>query len=378
MAETSAAIVTNSTITPRQTVSRPLRIGPLELELPVIQAALSGYSDWPMRAVARQLGAPYTICEVMLDTFVASLRQRERTRRFLMVTDEDRPAGAQLMGADPAEFPGAARRLVDAGFDVIDINFGCPVKKVLGRCRGGFHLGQPEVALEIVRRVRDAVPVDVPVTVKMRRGVDDSETSRERFFTILEGAFESGIAAVTIHGRTVEQRYNGPSRWSFLKEVCELWPDRTILGSGDLFSAEDCVRMIRETGVHGVTAARGAIGNPWIFQQCRELLAGRPLPPAPSVHEQGDVLRRHFECADQVYPSGRAYRQMRKFGLRYADWHPEGDQVRADFIKVQDNDAWLAVLDRWYATDQPGLYPENPGRPKPPARTLSPARDKTA
>ena len=346
-----------------------LRIGPLRLDLPVVQAALSGYSDWPMRAIARRLGAPYTICEVMLDHFVASLKDRERTRRFLMVTDDDRPAGAQLMGADPEVFPAAARKLVEAGFDVIDINFGCPVKKVLGRCRGGFHLGQPDIALEIVQRVRDAVPQAIPVTLKMRRGVDDSDGSRDNFFRILDGAFETGIAAVTVHGRTVEQRYNGPSDWSFLKSICGEWPERTILGSGDLFCAEDCVRMLQQTGVHGVTAARGAIGNPWIFQQCRALLSGDSLPPAPSVHEQRDVMLQHFECADSVYPQGKAYRQMRKFGLRYADWHPDDAHVRADFVKVQSNEAWRAVIDKWYLQDRDGQYPENPGRPKPPARS---------
>lgn len=356
-------MVTNQTIIPA------LHIGPVALELPVVQAALSGYSDWPMRTIARELGAPYTICEVMLDRFVATLRQRERTRRFLMLTEADHPAGAQLMGADPLDFPTAAERLVEAGFDVIDINFGCPVKKVLGRCRGGFHLGQPKIALEIVQRVRDAVPPAIPVTLKMRRGIDDSPASRDKFFEILEGAFANGVAAVTVHCRTVEQRYNGPGNWDFLKELCSTWPNHTILGSGDLFCARDCVRMIQETGVCGVTAARGAIGNPWIFQQCRELLAGRPLPPPPSVHQQRDAMLRHFECADRVYPAGRAYRQMRKFGLRYADWHPNGGRVRADFIKVQDNRSWLAVLDRWYRVDQRGLYPENPGRPKPPSRS---------
>jgi tRNA-dihydrouridine synthase B len=362
--------VVTDTAMPTNSTTSTLQIGTIKLDLPVVQAALSGYSDWPMRTIARQLGAPYTICEVMLDHFVTSLRDRERTRRFLMVTDDDHPAGAQLMGADPAEFPVAAQRLVAAGFDVIDINFGCPVKKVLGRCRGGFHLGQPTVALEIVNRVRDSVPAEIPVTLKMRRGIDNSNASRDNFFEILEGAFAAGISAVTIHGRTVEQRYIGPSDWSFLKEICDAWPDRTILGSGDLFCAEDCVRMIHETGVSGVTAARGAIGNPWIFEQCRELLEGRPLPPPPTLHEQRDVMLQHFECADQVYPAGRAYRQMRKFGLRYTDWHPNGGQVRADFIKVRDNDSWRAVIDNWYQNDQPGQYPQNPGRPKPPAYSV--------
>lgn len=344
-----------------------LRIGPIALELPVVQAALSGYSDWPMRAIARKLGAPYTICEVMIDSFVNSLKDRERTRHFLMVTEDDHPAGAQLMGADPDEFAPAAQRLVQAGFDVIDINFGCPVKKVLGRCRGGFHLGQPEVALEIIRRVADSVPAKVPVTLKMRRSVDDSAEQADNAYRILEGAFDAGIAAVTIHGRTVEQRYNGPSSWQHLRSLRSQFPDATILGSGDLFTADDCVRMIRETGVDGVTAARGSIGNPWIFQQAAALIRGEDLPPAPTVLEQADVIRQHFAFAVQVYSEKRAVKQLRKFGMRYADWHPEGDQVRAAFIAVKSRLDWEGVLSNWYAEDCSGVYPDYPGRPKPPA-----------
>src|SRR5207253_2859893 len=116
------------------------------------------------------------------------------------------------------------------------------------RCRGGFHLSQPDVALEIVRRTRDAVPSHIPVTVKMRRGIDDSAESRDKFFTILDGAFAAGIAAVTVHGRTVEQRYIGPSRWEFLREVKQHVGLRVILGSGDLFTPHDCLDMIRRTG----------------------------------------------------------------------------------------------------------------------------------
>lgn len=347
-----------------------LQIGPYKLELPVVQASLSGYSDWPMRAIARQLGAPYTVCEVLIDTFVNSLKQRSRTRHFLNVTEDDHPAGAQLMGADPNEFPAAAQRLVSAGFDVIDINFGCPVKKVLGRCRGGYHLSQPETALEIVARVRDSVPDRVPVTLKMRRGIDESAASRDSFFRILEGAWELGVAAVTVHGRTVQQRYLGPSRWDFLKELCQLFPGRTILGSGDLFTAADCVRMIQETGVSGVTAARGSIGNPWIYAQARALLEGRDLPAPPSVAEQHAVIAEHFRLARMVYSEEKAVRQLRKFGMRYADWHPDAERVRAAFIKVTNTEQWENVLRVWYRSSSlPGVYPAQPGIPKPPAKS---------
>ncbi len=163
---------------------KPLRLGNVEVGFPIVQAALSGYSDWPMRLLAREHGASYSLCEVMLDQFLVSVKQRERTRHFLYNSAEEQPVGGQLMGAEPEQFALGAKRLVEAGFAVIDINFGCPVKKVLGRCRGGFHLSQPSVALEIVKRTRDMVPAHIPVTMKMRRGIDDTQQSRDHFFEI--------------------------------------------------------------------------------------------------------------------------------------------------------------------------------------------------
>ena len=336
----------------------PLKIGSVEVGFPVVQAALSGYSDWPMRALARRLGARYALCEVMLDQFLLSLKQRQRTSHFLHIGDDDHPVGGQLMGSEPEQFAAGAKKLVEAGFDVIDINFGCPVKKVLGRCRGGFHLSQPEVALEIVRRTRDIVPAQIPVTVKMRRGLDDSEESRSRFYEILDGAFAAGVAAITVHGRTVEQRYIGPSRWDFLAEVKRHVGERTILGSGDLFTAHDCWEMMRRTGVNGVTAARGAIGNPWIFQQAAALCAGLPLPAPPTVREQRAVIHEHYRLAEQIYDPRRCGMLMRKFGIKYAASHPDYLEVREAFTKVKNRDDWDAVLERWYHEDRPGVYPD--------------------
>jgi len=336
---------------------KPLKIGDLDIGFPVVQAALSGYSDWPMRLLAREMGASYSLCEVMLDQFLVALKDRDRTRHFLYNTPEEQPVAGQLMGAEPEQFALGAKKLEEAGFAVIDINFGCPVKKVLGRCRGGFHLSQPEIALEIVKRTRDIVSPSIPVTLKMRRGIDDSEKSREDFYTILDGAFALGVDAITVHGRTVQQRYVGPSRWSFLKEVKAHVGSKCILGSGDLFSAYDCLRMIQETGVDGVTVARGAIGNPWIFQQCRAIFAGKELPPPPSLWEQRETMKRHFSLAEQIYGEERASIQMRKFGIKYSALHPEHLTVRESFVRVRSRTEWLNKLDQWYSIDLPGIYP---------------------
>jgi nifR3 family TIM-barrel protein len=336
----------------------PLSIGPVQLDFPVVQAALSGYSDWAMRVIARRLGAPYTLCEVLLDQFVIQVSRGKKADRYLRVTDEEHPVGAQLMGANPDDFAPAALKLVDAGFDVIDINFGCPVKKVLGRCRGGYLLGQVETALEIVARVRDAVPAAIPVTVKMRRGLDDTQASRDNFYRIFDGAFERGVAAITVHGRTVEQRYVGPSRWEFLRELKQHAGQRTILGSGDLFTPQACLDMIEQTGVDGVTAARGAIGNPWIFAQARALAAGLPLPDPPSVHQQRDVIAEHYRLTEELYGPEIGGRHMRKFGIKYSKLHPQPQEVRDAFVKVSRPEQWRAVLERWYGEDLPGRHPE--------------------
>ena len=337
-----------------------LQIGPLPIGFPVVQAALSGYSDWPMRLLARRHGASYTLCEVMLDQFLVTVKDnRRRNRHFLHISDDEHPVGGQLMGAETQQFAAGALKLVEAGFDVIDINFGCPVKKVLGRCRGGFHLSQPNTALEIVRRTREAVPANIPVTVKMRRGIDDSAESRDNFFRILDGAFAAGVAAITVHGRTVMQRYIGPSKWDFLHEVKQhVGPQRTILGSGDLFSAQDCLDMIARTGVDGVTVARGAIGNPWIFSQARALAAGQPLPPPPSLFEQRDAMLEHYALAEELYGPERAGPHMRKFGIKYSAGHPQHVLVREAFTKVRNLEDWRAVLAAWYAEDATGQYPD--------------------
>ncbi|HVT30625.1 MAG TPA: tRNA-dihydrouridine synthase [Lacipirellulaceae bacterium] len=334
-----------------------LRIGPLRLDFPAVQAALSGYSDMAMRVIARRLGAPYTLCEVMLDQFLVQVKPRRKNRHFLYVAEEEHPTGGQLMGADPLDFAPAALRLVESGFDVIDINFGCPVKKVLGRCRGGYHLSQPRVALEIVRRVRDSVPASIPVTVKMRRGVDDSAESRENFYEIFEGAFELGVAAITVHGRTVQQRYDGPSRWDFLRELKHIAEARVVLGSGDLFSPQACLDMMRYTGVDGVTVARGAIGNPWIFSQVRALAAGKRLPDPPTLHEQRDVICEHYRLAEELYGPERCLPDMRKFAIKYSRLHPNHIEVRDDFCAVRQPGAWRDVLAKWYAADGPGVHP---------------------
>ena len=232
---------------------------------------MAGYSDSPYRRICRSTGAPYCTTEAILDRQM--LLDGRLRRRLVQLTDDDHPVAAQIMGNDPAVMAQAARILADMGFDVIDLNFACPVRKVISRRRGGHMMRQPTRSLEIIRSVLAAVP-DKPVTVKLRRAYLESDLTYDDFWTIARGAFDAGAAALCVHARSVEQKYMGQADWAFLSAVRQSFPDRTIIGSGDVHSAADALRMIQETGVDGVTAARGAIGNPWLFLQARQLADG--------------------------------------------------------------------------------------------------------
>jgi nifR3 family TIM-barrel protein len=323
-----------------------LKIGDLDVRLPAVQAALSGYSDRAMRVVARRWGAELAMAEVVLDQLV--LLKGKLRDRMLAVGDDDHPIGGQLMGAEPDQFGRAAAELVEHGYDLVDVNFGCPVRKVLGRCRGGYLLTTPYAALDIVKSVLDHVGGRRPVTLKMRRGFDDSAESEGNFFTILDGAFDLGVASVTVHGRTVKQKYIGPSNRDFLAKVKRHAGDRIILGSGDVFGPDDVPAMMAATGVDGVWIARGAIGNPFIFREVRALLDGQPLPPPPAIAEQRDALDEHRRLTADVYGPDRAGVVMRKVCIRYADLHPRADEVRRSFIEARSSLDVEAALRRWY------------------------------
>jgi nifR3 family TIM-barrel protein len=333
-----------------QTVE-PLRLGTIEIHTPVIQAALSGYSDAPMRMMARKFGCEFSLCEVMLDQFVIAVSKR-KSRLYFAESDEH-PIGAQIMGSEPTQFVRAAQRLVDEGFDLIDLNFACPVKKVLGRHRGGYLMSDPKSALDIVAAVRRNIPDAIPLTLKLRKGFDDSPESRKRFFEILDGAADRGICGVTVHGRTVRQRYEGTSDWKFLREVKQHLlannrPDIAVIGSGDLFTAEICVQRLRESGINGLALARGVIGNPWLFREVSVLLHGKQKPEPPNFSEQREVLTEHFRLSSELYGEQRAATTMRAFGVKYSLRHPHCDQVRQDFVRVKTAADWHNVLEKWY------------------------------
>jgi len=354
-------------------------------DAPFFQAGLAGYSDAAMRIVARRNGCPLCITEALLDrTLLGGGKGFDKAdlgnlRDNIPSGAEDDPLCGQIMGADPDEMAAAAVKMVEQGkrpnheyrklrnlgihaapdhksvtidhdapgFASVDVNLACPVKKVKSKARGGHWLREPQGAIDILRAVRDALPEHQKSSVKLRRGFDDSPEAERNFYRILDAAFDLGYAFVTVHGRTVEQKYVGPARWTFLRDLVARHPDRPILGSGDIWTVHDIFRMVEYTGVAAVSIARGCIGNPWIFRQARDMLAGRN-PAPPTIDEQRDVLLEHFRLSAAVNGENAAGRMMRKFGIKFAAHHPRGADVKARFIRVSTTDDWRAVIDEFY------------------------------
>ena len=342
-----------------------MNIGPIQLAQPFCQAGLAGYSDRAMRLVARRRGCPYAVTEALLDIIL--LNGGQGLKKSIDINDEDHPVAGQIIGSEPEGMSHAAEILAKHGYDVIDLNFACPVKKIKNKARGGHMLQDVPRAVDILKAVRDALPAEVPTTISLRRGFDDSPQSEERFHVLMQTAIELGYAAVRVHARTVEQKYEGRARWPFLKQIKQQYPQMRMFGSGDVFTAEDVVDMLQTTGVDAVWIARGAIGNPWIFTHARHLLHTRTAdlssisPPTalepPTISQQRDALSEHFGIAMQIHGESLAGRRMRKMGIKYSRFHPEALQVKLDFIQVHSLRDWVGVLDQWYASDGPGVWP---------------------
>ena len=344
-----------SIVEPPLTAARSCRVGPFVLPLPAMQAGLAGYSDMAMRVVARRRGCPYAVTEALLDQVL--LRGGRGLEKGAILCDEDHPVAGQLMGSDPHELARAAKLLIDAGFDVIDLNFACPVRKVMGRNRGGYLLSDPATAIEIMRRVREAIG-DFPLSVKLRRALNDTAQAATWFDAVFAEACALDFAAIAVHGRTVEQKYTGRAHWGFLEGLAQRRPASwrgSLFGSGDIFCAHDALRMYRESGVDGMWIARGAIGNPWIFSEFAALLRGEELPAPPTIHAQREALLEHFRLAVEIYGEELASRQMRKIAIKYSKLHPHGPVVWKEFIAVKYQRDWDEVLRRYYTIDGPGI-----------------------
>ena len=321
-----------------------LKLGHISLDVPFFQAPLSGYSDYAMRKLALDFEAPLTFAGVMLAKSAAHPGVVEKPE--FRPRDDEHPVGAQILGSEPEVMAKAAKELVGVGYDLIDLNFGCPAPKVLRRGRGGYLLKEPEKVMAIFRCVRGAV--DCPVLMKLRIGFDKSEQSRENFLEIVSEASAAGVDALIIHGRSVQQRFRDTSDWEFLAWLKKQFPKLTIIGGGDLFEAENIAERMNSAGVDGVVIARGAIGNPWIFRNLRAVFdGGGPLEP-PGLEEQGRVILRHFELVRGLYEAEKAVRYFRKFIVGYCKIHPERKKAQQDLLIANDGGELLAAVKKWY------------------------------
>jgi len=327
-----------------------LKLGSLALEVPFFQASLSGYSDYAMRSLARRFGSPFTMADMMLAKSAANPRVL-RKACFRPQADEH-PIGAQIVGRTPATMAKAARDLVVAGYDVIDLNFACPAPKVLRRGRGGALLNEPDTVIDILKATRDAV--SCPILMKLRIGMNHKPESLDNFWQIVTRSVENGVDALVIHGRTVSERYRNKADWNLPAAVKRSLPHATIVGSGDIFDPAATAELMKKTGLDGFIVARGAMGNPWIFRDLRCVWENRPLPPPPGLDEQRLVILEHLEQVLQNYPERKAVGIFRKYAVGYARRHPKRKQTLMAFMKAKTRAEAEAAINKWYTESYPG------------------------
>ena len=299
-----------------------MQIGGVTIGSGLALAPMAGVTDAAFREVCSRLGAGLTCTEMVSSK--ALCYQDRKSRVLLRPFPDEHPLQAQIFGSDPVCMAEAAQIAREAsGADIIDINMGCPVGKIVNNGDGSALMRDPEKAARVAEAVVKAV--NVPVTVKMRRGWDKGSLNAPELARLLESV---GVAAVTVHGRTRVQMYSGQADWGAIREVKEA-VHIPVIANGDVFSAEDAVRILRQTGADGVMIGRGCFGDPWLFEQARAALAGEPVPARPPLAERCDVLVRQIERSAEVRGEKVALLEARRHycwylkGVKYANYYKE-------------------------------------------------------
>lgn len=289
-----------------------LKIGTIELDNPFVLAPLAGITDLPMRRLAKEQGAAMVFSEMI--SAKGLWYKDKNTERLLATEPEESPLMYQLFGSEPEIMAYAARALKDRGNAGIDINMGCPVPKVVKNGEGSALLKTPDLLYDIVKAVVDNA--GKPVTGKIRIGWDEDSINAVEIAKAIEAA---GAAAVSVHGRTRMQYYSGNADWDMIRQVKEA-VNIPVFGNGDVFTGEDAIRLMDETGCDGVMIARGALGNPWIFRDAIALWKGEEKPPAPTTEEKIRMMLRHLEDLSAHKSEYAAVREMRK----HVGWYLKG------------------------------------------------------
>jgi nifR3 family TIM-barrel protein len=348
----------------------PLRVGPLEVWPPVVLAPMAGITNAPFRRLCRTFGTAAAgvdaghapggearspargglfVSEMITARGLAE--RNDKTLRMARFADDEPVRSIQLYGTDPGSMDRAVSLLVGEGrADHVDLNFGCPVAKVT-RKGGGAALPVHRALFRAVVRAAVRAAGEVPVTVKLRIGVDDG---RRTFLDAGRIARDEGAAAVALHARTAAQHYSGRADWGAVAALREALADVPVLGNGDIWLAADALRMVAETGCDGVVVGRGCLGRPWLFGDLARAFAGRTVPPAPGLAEVAAVLRRHAHLLADWLTEPVAVRDVRKHVGWYLQGYPVGGEVRRRLTATTSLAALGAELDR-LAAEHPGL-----------------------
>lgn len=318
-----------------------MQIGEIKLAAPLALAPMAGITDLPFRLICRRLGCGMTVSEMV--SAKGLLYKNVKTTEMLRIDDGERPTAIQLFGSVPEELAEAARMVEASGADMIDFNMGCPVPKIVNNGEGSALMKQPQLAHDILAAMVKAVKV--PVTVKFRAGWDDSSRNAVEIAKAVEAA---GVSAVAVHGRTRQQFYEGKADWGIIAEVKQA-VKVPVFGNGDIFTVEDGLRMLAETGVDGLMIGRGADGNPWIFRELAAVLRGEERPAAPSLQERLAQAAEHLDMLIDYKGEHISVKEMRRHISAYLKGLPHAAEFRGRFHKVDTREQFMELLAEYAA-----------------------------